>query len=169
MIHDQNVDGKTYTPLQHLSPTQGNYMVTNSHLSEFAVLGFELGYSQTNPFSLGQKKKKKKANRRRRRRRRRRRARNNETRKERKTKEARKQGKKHILTTFFSPLLFFIFFFFVFFFLFFFFFFFQWSVCWEAQFGDFANTAQCIIDQFISSGEQKWGRQSGLVMLLPHG
>lgn len=94
VLHDQKVDKRMHEALNHLSDTQAKYTVSNSHLSEYAVLGFELGYSQAHPNQL---------------------------------------------------------------------------VCWEAQFGDFHNTAQCIIDQFLVSGEHKWKRQSGLVLLLPHG
>jgi 2-oxoglutarate dehydrogenase E1 component len=94
VLHHQEVDKATYRPLCHLYPDQAPYTVCNSSLSEYGVLGFELGYSMTNPNAL---------------------------------------------------------------------------VLWEAQFGDFNNTAQCIIDQFVSSGQAKWVRQSGLVMLLPHG
>jgi len=94
VLHDQRLDSKVYLPLNNLYSQQAAYTVSNSSLSEYAVLGFELGYSMTNPHAL---------------------------------------------------------------------------VIWEAQFGDFANTAQCVIDQFVSSGQAKWIRQSGLVMLLPHG
>jgi len=94
VLHDQEKDLNVHVPLNHLSIDQAHYTVCNSSLSEYAVLGFELGYSLTNPNSL---------------------------------------------------------------------------VMWEAQFGDFANTAQCIIDQFVSSGQAKWTRQTGLAMLLPHG
>ncbi|XP_068082629.1 2-oxoglutarate dehydrogenase complex component E1 [Anabrus simplex] len=94
VLHHQTIDKATYRPLCHLYPDQAPYTVCNSSLSEYGVLGFEMGYSVTNPNAL---------------------------------------------------------------------------VCWEAQFGDFSNTAQCIIDQFISSGQAKWVRQSGLVLLLPHG
>uniref|UniRef100_A0AAF5PIJ3 2-oxoglutarate dehydrogenase, mitochondrial n=3 Tax=Wuchereria bancrofti TaxID=6293 RepID=A0AAF5PIJ3_WUCBA len=94
VLHDQKIDQKTYNPLDNLSDKQAEYSISNSSLSEFAILGFELGYSMVNPNSL---------------------------------------------------------------------------VIWEAQFGDFANNAQCITDQFLSSGQSKWIRQSGLVMSLPHG
>lgn len=94
VLHHQKVDKSQYNILANLYPDQAPYTVCNSSLSEYAVLGFELGFSMTNPNAL---------------------------------------------------------------------------VIWEAQFGDFNNTAQCIIDQFISSGQSKWIRQSGLVMLLPHG
>ena len=92
-LHDQS-QPRTHIPLQFVTSNPSDFLVINSLLSEEAVLGFEYGYSTTEPRTL---------------------------------------------------------------------------VIWEAQFGDFVNGAQVVIDQFISSGQAKWSRVCSLVMLLPHG
>jgi len=86
--------GQSYVPLAHLDTDQAPFFIYNSPLSEFAVMGFDFGYSLAHPKSL---------------------------------------------------------------------------VLWEAQYGDFCNGAQVVIDQYISSCEQKWARRSNFTLLLPHG
>ena len=92
-LHDQ-AQPRTHIPLQYVGESHSDFLVINSLLSEEAVLGFEFGYSTTEPRTL---------------------------------------------------------------------------VIWEAQFGDFVNGAQVVIDQFISSGQAKWARVCSLVLFLPHG